>query len=221
MGGKESLDIIDAGTKELKPAGRVGAIVAMASLDPNLAADRALTMLKATEGDKPDSADVTAMVNGLLGRKGAPAALVEALSKTEPGAIPTDNAKLGVRAVRASGRDESALLDAFSKAGKLASGPVALTDAEMKDLVVEVREHGDPVRGEAIFRRAENQCMNCHAIAGAGGQVGPGLESIGASSARLPRRVAPAAEQGGEGRLQRAHDRHDRRSGDHRREASR
>ncbi|MFO0891449.1 MAG: c-type cytochrome [Isosphaeraceae bacterium] len=46
----------------------------------------------------------------------------------------------------------------------------------------EVARNGDPARGEAIFRRAELNCLKCHAIAGAGGQVGPGLESIGASA---------------------------------------
>lgn len=37
-------------------------------------------------------------------------------------------------------------------------------------------------RGEAIFRRKDLNCLKCHAIAGAGGQVGPSLESIGASA---------------------------------------
>ncbi len=41
---------------------------------------------------------------------------------------------------------------------------------------------GNAKRGEAVFRRKESLCLNCHAIAGAGGQVGPGLESIGASA---------------------------------------
>src|SRR5262249_28089278 len=33
-----------------------------------------------------------------------------------------------------------------------------------------------------VFRRKDLTCQKCHAIAGAGGQVGPGLESIGASA---------------------------------------
>lgn len=32
------------------------------------------------------------------------------------------------------------------------------------------------------FRRADLNCLKCHAIAGAGGQIGPGLESIGANA---------------------------------------
>ena len=41
---------------------------------------------------------------------------------------------------------------------------------------------GDPVRGEAVFRRKELQCLACHGTGGAGGQVGPDLTSIGASA---------------------------------------
>jgi len=45
-----------------------------------------------------------------------------------------------------------------------------------------VAKHGDPARGEAIYRRRDQLCQKCHAIAGAGGQVGPDLTSIGASA---------------------------------------
>ena len=52
----------------------------------------------------------------------------------------------------------------------------------MGRFLAEVARSGDPARGEAIFRRKDMTCLKCHAIAGAGGQVGPGLESIGASA---------------------------------------
>ena len=52
----------------------------------------------------------------------------------------------------------------------------------MAQLLADVARDGDPARGEAIFRRKDLTCLKCHAIAGAGGQVGPGLESIGASA---------------------------------------
>ena len=52
----------------------------------------------------------------------------------------------------------------------------------MNQLLTDVARTGDPARGEAIFRRKDLNCQKCHAIAGAGGQVGPGLESIGASA---------------------------------------
>ncbi len=52
----------------------------------------------------------------------------------------------------------------------------------MSALLSEIAAKGDPARGEQIFRRKDLACLKCHAIAGAGGQVGPGLESIGASA---------------------------------------
>ena len=52
----------------------------------------------------------------------------------------------------------------------------------MNQLLLDVSRLGEPVRGEAVFRRKDLNCLKCHAIAGAGGQVGPGLESIGASA---------------------------------------
>ena len=38
-------------------------------------------------------------------------------------------------------------------------------------------------RGEAIYRRATLNCITCHAINGAGGQIGPDLASIGSTVA--------------------------------------
>jgi putative heme-binding domain-containing protein len=91
-------------------------------------------------------------------------------------------AKVGLRAARTSAREAPALVEAFTKAGGLSSGPRQLGDAEMRQAVADVARLGDPVRGEKLFRRADLACVKCHAIAGAGGQVGPDLASIGASA---------------------------------------
>jgi len=52
----------------------------------------------------------------------------------------------------------------------------------MAAFVADVRNKGDRVRGEAIYRRASLSCMKCHAIGGAGGKVGPDMGSIGGSA---------------------------------------
>ena len=70
----------------------------------------------------------------------------------------------------------------MSKAGRLTSVTRSLGAGELGRFLAEVSSAGDPARGEAVFRRPELTCLKCHAIAGAGGQVGPGLESIGASA---------------------------------------
>jgi putative heme-binding domain-containing protein len=49
-------------------------------------------------------------------------------------------------------------------------------------MAADVLKSGDPGRGEALFRRSDLACFKCHAIGGAGGQVGPDLTSIGTSA---------------------------------------
>ncbi len=57
-----------------------------------------------------------------------------------------------------------------------------LTPPEIQQLIQDVTKQGDPVRGEMVFRRKDQTCLKCHAIAGSGGQVGPGSDSLGASA---------------------------------------
>src|SRR5207253_3392130 len=78
--------------------------------------------------------------------------------------------------------DASALVEALTKAGGVADSARALTPTEMKARITDIAGKGDPARGEAIFRRADLACFKCHAIAGAGGLVGPDLAGIGASA---------------------------------------
>jgi putative heme-binding domain-containing protein len=84
--------------------------------------------------------------------------------------------------LRVSGREAPELLEALKKAGDLKFGVRTVSEAEMKQMVADVQKLGDPARGEAIFRRKDQLCLKCHAIAGSGGQVGPDLVSVGASA---------------------------------------
>ena len=164
-----------AGTGEDDPKVRVAALVGLASLDLPAAAGKAADLLAAAKPGEP----VTEVYAAFLARRGGADALAKALrgKKLEP-----DVAKLGIRAVRASVQDAAGLTDALSKAGGLAAGKKEPTPEEVKLLAAEVLQSGDPVRGEEIFRRKELQCLACHGIGGAGGQVGPDLTSIGASA---------------------------------------
>jgi putative heme-binding domain-containing protein len=151
------------------------AIAALARLDLAASAREGVELLAVTKLD----ADAAAIVTGFLERKGGPAALAGALADQT---LPADVAKIGVRLARASGRDESALANAFTKAGSLDAAAQALTPDELREMVTQVAESGDAARGERVFRRPELNCLKCHAIAGAGGLVGPDLASIGGSA---------------------------------------
>ena len=148
---------------------------AIAAIEPSTGARLAVDELaKLSPGDDPSPLFAT-----FLGRKGGPAALASALADTK---LPADVAKLGVRLARQSGRVDESLVAALTKAGGITGAAVVLSAEELDAFVAEVRTKGDAPRGEAVFRRTDQQCLKCHAVAGAGGQVGPGLESIGASA---------------------------------------
>jgi putative heme-binding domain-containing protein len=176
LGDPASRRTIEALTRNDRPAAtRLRAASALAVLDLRAGASKAAEVLASL----PPGADPSALIGRFLERKGGASALAEALQDRK---LNADVAKLAVRATRASGRDEPALRAARAAGGGWAGAPTPPTAAEKATLVADVLRLGDPARGEAIFRRADPGCLKCHAIGGAGGQVGPDLASIGASA---------------------------------------
>src|SRR5262249_10546953 len=149
------------------------ALIALASLDVDAAAKAAAGVL----ADHAAADDTSEIFRAFLQRKNGAATLAATLATNK---LPADGAKVGVRAGRTQAREAPALIDALNKAGSLTAGKRTLTPAELQQMVADVAKHGDPTRGEQVFRRADMICLKCHAIAGAGGQVGPDLTSIGA-----------------------------------------
>jgi putative heme-binding domain-containing protein len=163
----------EVGRRKASPA-RGPAIVALAGINIDQAAELAAVFLA-----DADVGAASSVFEAFAGRKGGPVALARELDRVS---IPADVAKVGLRLNGTSGRPEPKLVDALTKAGKLSVASQPLTGPERDRLLSDVSRVGDPARGEAIFRRDAMQCLKCHAIAGAGGQVGPGLESLGASA---------------------------------------
>jgi putative heme-binding domain-containing protein len=123
--------------------------------------------------------NVMPMIAAFLDRQGGGDRLAAALKAHPPTA---DGARLALRAVYALGRSDEALIAILAKLAGIEAEPKLPTKQEMDVLVQEVGSKGNSERGEAIFRRAELNCMKCHAIAGAAGGVGPELSSLGLSS---------------------------------------
>jgi len=157
------------------PEIRIAAVAALAGFDANEAAALTVKLLN----ELPPETSFNPLIDAFLAQKNGPAALTAALAGKS---IPEDAAKIVLRIVRSSARQEPALVDALAAAGKVKTGVVVLSPEEMQLMVEEVRRHGDPARGERLYRRDELACMRCHAIGGAGGQVGPDLVSLGASA---------------------------------------
>ena len=84
--------------------------------------------------------------------------------------------------VYALGRADPALVAALSRAAGISTESKPLTPGELNQLVAEVAAKGDPARGELIFRRPDLNCMSCHSLSKAGGDVGPDLSSLGQTS---------------------------------------
>jgi putative heme-binding domain-containing protein len=175
LGGDASRDALDHLSAEGPVSSRRAAAIALVGLDAKRGARGVVALLESGEAGDP-----TELFDAVLQRKSAPPALAAALEGKKIGA---DVAKIGIRCIRTSARDFPALVDALTTAGNLSqSGPRVLSIDEMRKMVAAVAKSGDPVRGEAVFRRKDLSCLKCHAIAGAGGQVGPDLSSIGASA---------------------------------------
>lgn len=174
-GEKTKTFLVDTATRG-PVASRPLAIAALASVDLPLAANKAAESLATAEA-KDDPSEI---FKAFLSRKGGSAALAKSLAGKK---LNADIAKLGLKAVRDSvQQDSKPLTDALTKAGGLTAARTDYSPAEIKAYVDEVLTKGDAARGEAVYRRKDATCLSCHAIAGAGGQVGPDMTSIGASA---------------------------------------
>jgi putative heme-binding domain-containing protein len=155
---------------------RVLAVAALARLDVDVAAARAAELIPKAANDR---VDLKPLMAAFLNRQGAGAILAAALERH---AIPADAAKLCLRAIYSSSLSDPALVGVLGRAAGISTDAKPPTPEELSTLVAEVAAKGDPVRGEAVFRRKDLNCMTCHAVSKAGGDVGPDLSSIGQSS---------------------------------------
>ncbi|MEZ6143338.1 MAG: HEAT repeat domain-containing protein [Zavarzinella sp.] len=154
---------------------RQDAITQLAAVAPQLAAKHASGLLSQITPEQLDADLFRAFVS----RRGASNQLAGTVNNIS---VAPDVARIGLRVARAGGPDAQSLVAALTKAGKLAEPKTTLTADELKSYVEDVLKSGNAQRGEQIYRRAELNCMTCHAIAGAGGAVGPDMSSIGASA---------------------------------------
>ncbi len=155
---------------------RLTAVAALTRLDVEAAATRAAELIPAAAAER---ADLQPLMAAFLNRQGGGAALAGAIGRHP---IPPDSAKLALRAVYSLSQDDPALLAALGKAAGIATEVKPLSPGELSALVAEVLAKGDPARGEAVFRRRDLNCMTCHSVSKAGGEIGPDLSAVGQTS---------------------------------------
>lgn len=154
---------------------RRDALTALAGVNPPRAAPLTAAFLAEAQSDEALADLFTAFAI----RKGGASLLAKALTGKK---VNADVAKIGVKAARASGQPAEDLIAALTKAGDLGAARKPPTADEVKALAADAVRTGSAARGELVYRRKELQCLACHAIAGAGGAVGPDMSSIGASA---------------------------------------
>jgi putative heme-binding domain-containing protein len=157
---------------------RLLAIAALARFDTPAAAGRTAELLASLPADGTGPLPTT-VIDAVVDRRGGPAALATALAARPPSA---DVAKMVLRHFYATGRTVPEVADVLMKAAGISANPAVPSQDEIARLSVAVVEKGDPARGEAIFRRSDIACMKCHAVAKAGGNIGPELSAVGSIS---------------------------------------
>ena len=176
IGGKEVTDgLLPLTAKGNDTAVREEAALALAALDMEKATQPTIDLL----GGFTKEEAASAFWRSLLDVKGASTAVAKALPHS--GLAPV-MAKAGLRVAREGGRNETELIMALTRGADLESEGMGLTDADMKQIAARVPVEGDAAKGEVVFRRKDIGCVNCHAIGGVGGKVGPDLTSVGASA---------------------------------------
>ena len=154
---------------------RMMAAVALSTIDLDGGAAAIATVM----ADMPDGTNPAGVINPLLAKAKGPDALAKALAgKT----LKPDVAKMAMRTLSGSSREEPALIQAIMTSGNLTNPKRTLSDVELAAFMDDVQKKGNPAKGEALFRRDTMACLKCHAIGGSGGLVGPDLSSIGASA---------------------------------------
>ncbi len=151
------------------------AVQVLALIDVETAAKLASKVLKVA-GERDDPAT---LLDGFLDQEKGSVILAKAIEATPPA---PDTAKLALRHMFSIGRTDQELSAVLSKIAGIAGDPKPPTKEELAAIIKEVNEQGNAARGETVFRRKDLSCMKCHAVSKAGGQIGPDLSAIGASS---------------------------------------
>jgi putative heme-binding domain-containing protein len=152
---------------------RIHAVNRLAPVQPQAAAGLAVELLQQLNAnDRPGS-----IAAAFLAQKNGQQLLAGALADSS---IAQDVARDLLRAIRESGQAAPQLESTVMKIGMLTSRK-SIT-AEQKAALLAAVDQASAADGELIYRNDKFGCLKCHAIGGAGGQVGPDMISLGGSA---------------------------------------
>jgi glucose/arabinose dehydrogenase len=169
------IDAMDGGGPNAK-AMWAAAVASYARVD---VADAARLAMGRITADRPPPSETPAIVGAFLARQGGAEALAAALDDVK---LPTDAAKLALRAMTAAGRQDGKLWAALSKAAGNRGVKLAYDAQFVKALAAEAATSGDAAAGAAVFKGTVGNCVACHSVASGGinaARIGPDLSPLG------------------------------------------
>jgi len=160
---------------EKSVAVRTAAIRGLAAMDLKGAAARAAEILSSNSPlDDPGS-----IISAFSARQDGGKTLAAALKDKK---LTSDRAKLALRYIYSTGRPEPELSELLRASADINTQLQNLSPQQIKALAAEIASKGDAARGETVFRSKATSCFTCHALGGAGGNLGPDLSAVGSAS---------------------------------------
>ncbi len=174
LGGEASKNLLIELTKSHPDRStRARAATALVAMAPADAAEAAVPLLQSSESE----GEVKGLLDAFVRQEASLAALAKGL---EGQTLTREVAKQAERVLTSSGRKVDVALDAVRTAGGLLDQGALWNAESIAALVTAAKTTGDAARGEQHYRTLA--CVQCHAIGGAGGILGPDLSSIGGSA---------------------------------------
>ncbi len=176
IGGNEVLDSMAgfAADSSLDYQDRRQAAVVLLALDSGLGAQSAYKLLL----EDVSTSELQQSWRSFLSVKAAGESLRAVIPDSE---LKRSIAEAGLKVLREGGQKDKSLMDFLVDASGLDQSLSVISQTELAELVLQVKNSGDPYRGEEIYRKKQLACLTCHSIGGSGGLVGPDMTSIGAA----------------------------------------
>ncbi len=124
-----------------------------------------------------DDAEIGHLLQSFLNRKGGSDALATALQASD---LTVDDARRVSTALSEVGRRTGKLASVIDEALGTAANATPYSAEFVSKLVAEVNAAGKAEAGQEIFQRSLLTCVACHQVGGAGGILGPSLDTVGA-----------------------------------------
>ena len=164
-----------------------------------LTPDRSLELRRKALGIlvKVRPADAASAVSGLLSDSTKPGEAVavwrvlisaanvgmaEKVAKELGAKLSADSVKAGLDVAREQGNRGKSLVSAFEDLTKGEKKSGVAAERSLQEWTKLVQERGNALKGELVYHSAAMICVQCHAIGGAGGKLGPDMSTLGASA---------------------------------------